>query len=159
MERKPTSVEGESVDTRVPAEQTVVPNVDDYLIPEIVRRPTGEHHETGREHVELKQRILDEGGVTIEPLEGDPFVLSRGREKEVRENAVTTFHPDGTTSVETHDEYEARLAQERVVARYFNPKRNVDTFPQTTNERPNIAQRFVRALKKSLKNFWSNLWK
>ena len=68
-----------------------------------------------------KELRLERGEVVIEPLEEDPFVLSRNHVS--TGEGVTIYKPDGTVQKETLAEYDARLARERAATNYFKQLR------------------------------------
>ncbi|CAN5757295.1 hypothetical protein BH11PAT2_BH11PAT2_02410 [soil metagenome] len=84
--------------------------------PEAVKPPIPE--DTSYKINMVKERLLEAGGVTIEPIQGDPFILSRNHMS--TGEGVTTYHPDGSIQKTSIEEYQAQLAVDRKAARFFN---------------------------------------
>lgn len=58
--------------------------------------------------------------MTIEPIQGDPFVLSHEHKGTGR--GATLYHPDGSITEMSIEEYKAKLTEERRAASFFRPK-------------------------------------
>lgn len=100
----------------------------------------------------IKERLLSAGMMTIEPLEGDPFVLSREHVSTGR--GVTTYMPDGTVVKTSIEEYRAQLARDIKAARYFNQKPQEQERPA----RKGLTGR-VKSWLKFASSLWSKFWK
>jgi len=104
-------------------------NITAAPVEPVVESPAPETNEASRERKhaqteenekriqQLKDELLNRGGMIIEPLKGDPFVLSRNHVPNRAE--VTTYLPDGTIEMSTKAENNARLAREIAATSFF----------------------------------------
>ncbi|MDB5245037.1 MAG: hypothetical protein JWN90_142 [Parcubacteria group bacterium] len=100
----------------------------------------------------IKERLLEAGMVTIEPIQGDPFVLSR--EHVSTGEGVTTYLPDGTVQKISIEEYRAQLAKGRKAAQFFNQQPK-DALTKTQLVSP--SSRIMGWLKNAFTILWSKL--
>lgn len=100
----------------------------------------------------VKERLLSEGYMTIEPIEGDPF--TRSRDHIPTGEGVTIYHTDGTVEKMSFAEDAAIRAKELEAVRYFSKGSNnkettgVELFPR--------IKKFFGFLKKLFSSIFSS---
>lgn len=160
---------------RTDAIETDVPDVEAYLIPEAandneepkkeplesVPQPPSAQPESaeGDAYNRVKEQVLAAGGMTIEPLRGDPFVLSENHVPRP-EGGVTVYHTDGSVELKSHEEHTAEMAKGHHAAYYFSRTRREsaanDTHPLGGSSRVARAAGWAKG---KMKKLWSWLWK
>jgi len=101
----------------------------------------------------IKERLLAAGMMTIEPLEGDPFILSR--EHKPNGEGVTTYTPDGEVTTMSINDYQAELTRGRQAAQFFErPKANAGN----QERKPGVLKRTVSWLKQKFTGFFAKLF-
>ena len=94
--------------------------------------------------------------MTIEPLEGDPFLLSR--EHQQTGEGATIYLPDGVVEKMSLEAYRAQLAEGRKAAQFFDrhPRRHRDMMD--TPSSPFIANA-IGWLKSVFTTIWSKIFR
>jgi len=98
---------------------------------------------------EIKERLLDRGALTIEPLEGDPFTLSQ--EHIPTGEGVTIYTPDGGIKKQSLAQYEAERAKDRAAALFFKRTQN-------HSEPEKLSTHFARRIGGWFKNLFARLF-
>lgn len=100
----------------------------------------------------IKESLLSAGMVTIEPLEEDPFVLSR--EHKNTGEGVTVYTPDGGVTKMSMSNYGAQQAKHRAAAQFFS-KNSPEQRASTQSPLPHTASLVSNWLKRIFSSFWS----
>lgn len=101
----------------------------------------------------VKERLLSAGMMTIEPLEGDPFILSR--EHKSNGEGVTTYTPDGEVTTMSINEYQAELARGRQAAQFFERPKAI---AENRERKVGVLKRTTSWLKQKFTGFFSKLF-
>ncbi len=116
-----------------PAVESPSPEVS-AASPERKRARAEENEKNERRIQQIKKDLrLERGEMIIEPLEGDPFVLSRNHVS--TGEGVTIYSPDGTVQKRTRAEYDAEFAKGLAAANYFKQRQPDSETEKTPVER------------------------
>lgn len=116
MEKAPTRTE----QTTESIESEPLPTTPEAEVPTVVEEASAAPEKTDEEQEQIqciKDRLLENGGVVIEDLEGDPFTLLKGHESTGAE--VTIYSADGSVRTMTFEERRAELKREIAAAQFF----------------------------------------
>jgi hypothetical protein len=101
----------------------------------------------------IKEALLERGALIIEPLKGDPFVLSR--EHISTGEGVTIYKPDKTTEKMSMEEYDAQLRAEKKAVQFFSHKSAQHETPLTLSI--GLATRAIGWFKSLFSRLWSRV--